>query len=140
MSPMRPAESCPSAVYSSMLRSRNAFRRASASCSLASYDLICSPMNTLAESASLRLALRRESTKIDTSDWITRRARVGSRSRKASVYRLLPAARTSSVLIRPSIWASCAAFESFFKSRSAMRTSFSTLGRLMSVRLSIAIC
>jgi hypothetical protein len=82
------AASLPSPDCMSMLRSRNSFTRASASSSLASYCLICSFRKVLAESVSLRLAPRLDSTKIDTSDWITRLALSWSLSLKASVYRL----------------------------------------------------
>ena len=90
-----------------MLRSLNSLSRASDSSSLASKVLICSFKKVLAESVSLRLAPRPDSTKMDTNDWMTRLARSCSESRKPKVYRLLPpAVRISMPLVSFSIKAS----------------------------------
>ncbi len=64
---------------------RKSFIRVSAASSLASYCLIWSSRKFLAESVSLRLEPRLDSTKIDTSDWTTRLALSRSASRYPSV-------------------------------------------------------
>jgi hypothetical protein len=81
ISARRCVESLPSATWRSMLRRRNSFSRVSASSSLVSTILICSFRKLLAESVSLRVAPRPDSTKIDTITWITRLAFSASVSR-----------------------------------------------------------
>ncbi|MCY1550050.1 hypothetical protein D9M68_862660 [compost metagenome] len=98
-------------------------------------------MKRRAESESDLVLPRLDSTNTVIKDWTTRKAFSGLSPWYASVYRLSrPVDLMDSESVTCVISLSCSALDLAPRSRSAMRISFSTVGRLMSVRLSILTC